>query len=281
MKPLIHFLLLIFTITQTAQVIAQKTTPHQVLQGNIYSQNEQIMFATIGVVGENVGTISDQYGNFELSIPERLFDKNLTISHIGYGQLTLPLDSLLKLTKVKIQLIEETTYLNEVIVVSEKLKGKTFELGNKHQHDFFLWIQNGTKGSEIATLMTPNKEIFLNSVSVHINNKSEEDFTLLVNIYEQDLETGLPGRQLLRKLRIVNSNQKSGWLEVSLSDQNLLIAKPFFVSFQWVDVKKSIPLIGAKTKTSQKSLIRISSLGTWGKFVEWDIKANCTAYKGS
>ena len=237
------------------------------------------MFATVGVVNKNVGTITDEDGVFELEIPIKYRNQVLTISHIGYNTLSLKIDSLLKLDYVVIELIEKVILLEEIVVISKKLKGKTKEYGNTKKHNLFLWIQDGDRGSEIVTLIDPKSEILLNSVSINVLNQLEKEFTLLLNVYGVDVTTKLPAAQLLKTQKIIQSNLKKGWLEVDLTNEGIVVDKPFYIGFQWVRIDEPLPLIGGKNEPSKNSLIRYKALGNWEKFAQWDIKAKGTFYR--
>lgn len=275
-KTLITSILMLCIITRA---ISQYTGEACVLKGVIKSYDENLMFVTIGILGENVGTVSDQNGDFMLKIPDELINQKLTVSHIGYETLNLSIDSLLELQSIEVVLKEKLTFLDEVNVKSKQPKGKIKEYGNTRKHEHFIWIQDGDKGSEIANLILPKSEIFLNSVSINIFNQLEEEFTLLLNIYTINRNTQMPDKQLLRSIRVIKSNLKKGWLEVPLDNEQLLLSEPFFVAFQWVNVDEPLPLIGGKSKPSEKSLIRYKALGTWERLAEWDIKIGATEYK--
>lgn len=236
------------------------------------------MFATVGIAKENIGTITDDNGEFELKIPYEQLDQILIVSHIGYQTLQLRLDSLLKLDDVLIELTEQVELLDEVVVTSEKLIGKTKELGNTKKHKLFLWIQNGDRGSEIVTLINPKGEMLLNSVSLNIFNQLEKEFTLLLNIYKVDATTNLPSDQVLKNQKIIRSNLLRGWLDVDLTAENIVLNEPFYVGFQWVKIDEPSPMIGGKHGSIKNSLIRYKALGTWEKYAQWDIKAKGTVY---
>ncbi|GAA5024091.1 hypothetical protein GCM10011506_07440 [Marivirga lumbricoides] len=237
------------------------------------------MFATVGIAKANVGTVTNEKGEFELVIPTEHLNKMLTISHIGYNTVNLKLDSLSAYDYVEIELTEKAEFLEEVIVASKKLRGKTKEYGNKKKHNSFIWIQKGDRGSEIVMLIEPKTEIFLNSVSLNILNELEREFLLLLNIYTVNKSTNLPEAQVLRNQKVIRSTLKKGWLEVDLSDENMVLTEPFYIGFQWVEIEEPLPLIGCKSSTSLKSLIRYKALGKWEEFVEWDIKVMGTSYE--
>jgi hypothetical protein len=259
--------------------LAQTDGNSQILKGKITAAKEQVQFATVGIAKENVGTITNEQGEFEIKIPAKYRNQLLTVSHIGYKPTTLSIDSLLHYDYVAIELIEKVDLLDEVIVTTKRIKAKSKEYGNTKKHELFIWIQNGDKGAEIVTLIDPKAEIALNSVSVNVVNQLEKEFTLLLNIYDMDSLTLLPGKQLLKNQKIIKSTFRKGWLDIDVSNENLSLTKPFYVGFQWVDVAKMLPLIGGKDRKSSKSLIRYNALGTWEQYAEWDIKVKGTVYK--
>ncbi len=269
---------LLFSLSLTSG-FCQTDNVSKTLKGKIMSANKQVMFATVGIVKENLGTITSESGEFELKIPTGLLNQMLTISHIGYNTLDLNLDSLLTLGDVEIELIEKVESLKEVTITAEKLKGKTKEYGNTKKHNSFVWIQKGDRGAEIVTLIDLKNEILLNSVSLNILNQLEKEFTLLLNIYGVDETTNLPGLQLLKNQKIIQSTLAKGWLEVDLTDEIIVLDEPFYVGFQWINMDEPLPYIGGKSSKSKNSLIRYKALGTWEEFVEWDIKAKGITYK--
>ena len=130
--------------------------------------------------------------------------------------------------------------------------------------------------------MKKNDKILLNSVGVYILSKEAHEnnetieFTLLVNIYEQDPETKLPGKQLLEKQIIVNSTLQISWLDVDLSNRSLILDKPFFVAFQWTSPENKLPWIG-NAGSDSNTFERSSPLGIWEPSeIPWVIKAEGT-----
>ena len=276
MRTLTFIILFLFSLFR---VFGQTANTGQKIKGKIISENKQVMFATIGIAEVNIGTITNELGDFELEIPIQFINHMLTISHIGYNTVNLKLDSLFTYDHVVVELTEKVAFLENVVVTSKKLKGKTKEYGNKKKHDSFLWIQDGDKGAEIVTLIEPKTEILLNSVSLNVLNMLEKEFTLLLNIYAVNKITSLPDVQLLKNQKVIRSNIKKGWLEIDLSEEDMILSKPFYIGFQWVDIAEPLPLIGGKSGNSKKSLIRYKALGTWSRFAEWDIKIKGTFYE--
>lgn len=169
--------------------------------------------------------------------------------------------------------------MEEVVVIAKKRKGKIGEFGNKKKLDLFAWIQKSEKGSEIVTLMNPESEFKLHTVSIHILHDQKKEFKLLLNIYDVNPNTNLPNNQLLKNQKIIISSQKEGWLDVDLKDENIIIGQPFYIAIQWTSIVDAVPLIGGKLKRTKNSLIRYKALGAWEQFAEWNIKVKGMVYK--
>jgi|688.fasta_scaffold228854_2 hypothetical protein len=244
------------------------------LSGIIKHGGSPLPYSTIGIRKTTLGTISDAEGKFKLNIPKALFNEILTVSYVGYEDKNISILDIDNATELIVELNENITELKEVVVSAKPLKKtKRLVLGQEKAGNKFGWVQGTGAGAEAARLMKLlNKKILLKTVSIYVDNPKEEKFTLLVNIYEQDTVTKLPGRQLLKKIMIVNSTVKQGWLDVDLNYQNLVLDKPFFVSFQWPNQDIKIPFVGIG---GSKAYTRASAFGPWknsGDF-DWVIKA--------
>ena len=260
----------------------QLSRENYTINGRITSGNNVLMYASIGIVEKNVGTISDDQGIFKLEIPTEFLNEFLTISHIGFVTKKIKIDSILNTDLLKVELEEELISLDEVLIIAErKKKYKLKEFGNKKKHDLFFWLQDVDKGkgSEIVTLINPKNEILIKSVSLNILNLNEENFFLLLNIYDLDKKSKLPKNQLLKKQKIIESNQAKGWLKIDLTSERIIIDEPFYIGFQWINIDRPVPLIGGTSNSPKNSLIRYKVMGTWKKFAEWDIKIEAEVNK--
>lgn len=265
--------LLLLVLVSTKNIYAQVDIESYTIKGNVFADNDLIMFTSIGIVNKNIGTLTDDSGNFSLEIPSQFINDTLTVSHVGYHTKKIEIKHLINVEFLRIKLEPNVFELDEVLIVAKR-KGKTKfkEFGNKKKSDLFLWLREGDKGSEIVTLIKPKSEITLNTVSLNILNTEGEAFSLLLNVYDLDPTTKLPNKQLLKKQKLIKSNQTKGWLKVDLKDEVIILNEPFYIGFQWTDVDKSIPLVGAKIKKSKRDFVRYKALGSWEKYAEWDIK---------
>lgn len=268
-----------FILGSLANNFGQANNEQHILKGKIKSKLGLLAFSTVGIENKNVGTVSDEKGRFKIEIPLSYSMDSLTISHIGYQSKKIKVEHIFKKDYIEIELEEEVRALEEVVVIAKKRKGKIGEFGNKKKLDLFAWIQKSEKGSEIVTLMDPESEFKLHTVSIHILNDQKKEFKLLLNIYDVNPNTNLPNNQLLKNQKIIISNQKEGWLDVDLKDENIIIGQPFYIGIQWTSIVDAVPLIGGKLKRTKNSLIRYKALGAWEQFAEWNIKVKGMVYK--
>ena len=93
---------------------------------------EPIPYVNIGLVDENIGTVSDEQGYFQLEIdPLQYSQSNLRFSMIGFESKTYVLQEYLQKELLIIPLTEESTELEEVVVSTKRTQFETKILGNK------------------------------------------------------------------------------------------------------------------------------------------------------
>ncbi len=73
-----------------------EATDHITLDGTVTDRHtdEPVAYATIGMMGSSLGTVSNQNGDFRIRIPDSLRHTPLQISHVGYEPLLLELNQL-------------------------------------------------------------------------------------------------------------------------------------------------------------------------------------------
>ena len=71
-------------------VLFSLVTKAQLKTGTIYSSetNSVIAYVNVGIIGKNVGTVSDESGNFELKIDSIYYKDSIRFTCIGYKSKT-------------------------------------------------------------------------------------------------------------------------------------------------------------------------------------------------
>ena len=233
-----------------------------------------IAYASIGIAGKEIGTVSNIDGKFSLTIPQTHILDTITISCIGYEAIQIPVKIFQRTGEF--HLTSKARMLNEV-AIQAKSKAKAITLGIKNVSGNSLGFIQGKgagAGAEAARLMKYNRKVplYLNEVSIYVENTTEQSIQLLVNIYTQDSITGLPQRNLMQEPLLVTSEMNKGWLTVNLNKQQIIISQPFFVAFQWIDTNTKSPYIALKGNLGYQ---RSVTMGSWIKSstFSWAIKA--------
>ncbi len=88
-----------------------------IIKGHIYDNESKtaIPYATIGIVEENIGTVTNSDGFFLLKIPDSLIGTSLVVSHLGYMSQRIPV-RLISEQQVDLYLVRRIISIQEVII---------------------------------------------------------------------------------------------------------------------------------------------------------------------
>lgn len=116
MKLILFLLLLVFCLGGKAQMIT--------VSGKAVDKDTQeaLVFASVGIKGKPIGTITNLQGDFDFHLPNELRNDVLVISMLGYASFEAPVWTLLEPNNQTISLSKSTTVL-ENVVVSDSLQG--------------------------------------------------------------------------------------------------------------------------------------------------------------
>lgn len=115
-----NLFLLLFIVTLASTAFAQKIT----LSGRIIDKEtkEPLPFATLGIKGKAIGTITNLQGEFDFHIPAELRNDLFTLSMLGYKPYEAPVWTLLEIKPLVIE-VEKSTYLLNEVTVADSLTG--------------------------------------------------------------------------------------------------------------------------------------------------------------
>lgn len=84
--------------------------------------SEPLPFASVGILGKSIGTITNLNGEFDFHFPAELKNEIFVISMLGYQNYQGSVQALLNSKPTKIKLVKSTTVLH-TLVVSDSLRG--------------------------------------------------------------------------------------------------------------------------------------------------------------
>jgi DNA-directed RNA polymerase subunit H (RpoH/RPB5) len=227
-------------------LIFQTSFSQTVIEGQLLNEEskEPIPYANIGILDSYVGTITNNDGTFEISIPEEYETDSLLFAALGFERKSIVVSSILNRKKITIYLKEQSTVLKNITVKTKKLKPiRSADEGNMLYDVGSLYVDSLAGGSAMALLIENSRSkhpdfsvpYFITHARLRISYNSLDLFRIRVRFLSVDPETGLPGDDLFNESVIVTSRMLKGWLSFDLSKYTVRIqAQSFYLVFEWI-----------------------------------------------
>tara|TARA_R110002073_G_scaffold14554_2_gene59353 strand:- start:35215 stop:36063 length:849 start_codon:yes stop_codon:yes gene_type:complete len=224
---------------------------------------EPLPWVNVGIVGKNVGTVSNDFGDFNIQLHKKFNLDTLSISMIGYKSLKFRVDDFRdRMRKNPVfQMEEESIQLDEV-VISNVLK-KEVILGNtEFTNTMVLGFESNELGNEIGTtIKVEDGPVDIKAVNIRIYKNKLKRFKIRVNIY--DLKDGKPNKNILNENIIIEWKKKRGLFRIDLSQYNIIAENDVFVSLEWIQNSAKENLYFSTTPEGSKTFIRDTSHANW------------------
>jgi hypothetical protein len=247
------------------------------LTGHLQDQrtHRPIPFVSLGVIGKNVGTVTDEKGHFSLRIPATLTRDSITFSAIGYQTQACSIAQLATTSPQTFLLREKATALPEVVVRARAAKLR--RIGTT-THNPFLWGNVQQKQTpdivEFAKLIplanTPSE---VRQAHIFLRRPTIDTVTFRLNFYRAGADR--PAERLVERTILVHTAIHNGWLTIDLTPYALTLQTDFYLSFEFLPAKQlPVPAFSYGAQLGGAALVRTSSLGTWKR----EPGASLTAY---
>ena len=157
----------------------------QIQKGKVLSSdtNSGIGFVNIGIIGKNVGTVSDEFGNFSLNIDSTYNNDSLRFSMIGYEPKSILVSQFKEDLNKNIILTPKSYDLPEIKVVYRKPRPITLGtqvLSNELRSGF----ESNDLGSELGVKLDIKGRVVLKDIYLNVAICSFDSVTYRLNIYE-------------------------------------------------------------------------------------------------
>lgn len=148
------------------------------------STGEPVIYAGVGIVNRNLGTVTDTLGNFSLKIPAEYVNDSVRISSVGYVAQTFAVRDIASVPDT-IRLADDNILLGEVVIKPQRIKHK--RAGHKGGSGFIFINVEGYKaaGQGLATPLKVKNRAWLKKIGFTIvtDNKPLSRMKFRVNVY--------------------------------------------------------------------------------------------------
>lgn len=222
-----------------------------------------VEFANIGIVGKSLGTVTNEKGEFTITVPDSLLNENIRISIIGYKAQLFTASALAR--RPTIYISRNSTALSEVVVQVKKTKIKI--LGNETKtKTVAAGFKKNSLGSEIAVrLDIKHVNTQLRKFFVNINDNDIGLPVFRFNVYSVSAD-GLPKDNLLTKNVLITPKDSIGLISYDLMPLDIVVNDDVFISIEWVKDLGDVSGLRFSTKLfGSATYFRQASQGKWEK----------------
>lgn len=168
---------LVFSQSQKGKVLSGKT-------------NTGIGYVNVGIIGRNIGTVSDESGGFTINLDKIDENDSLRFSMIGYESKTILVGNF-KEDSAKIIYLNPSVYdLQEVKVISRKTRIREIILGNEVDYNVLKsGFSDNSLGSELAIKVHAKGPVRLQDLNLNVATCTFDSVTYRLNIYQSVSQT--------------------------------------------------------------------------------------------
>jgi hypothetical protein len=150
----------------------------------VSSQTDQgIGYVNIGIIGRNIGTVSDEYGNFRIVLDSIYNNDSVRFSVVGYESQAFPVRRLREIPDKTVYLNPQEFYLPEINVVYTK--PREIRLGYPVTSDALRsGFSNNDLGSELGVIINARKRVRLKDLNLDVGVCTYDSVSYRVNIYQ-------------------------------------------------------------------------------------------------
>jgi hypothetical protein len=192
-------------------------------------------YVNIGIVGGNLGTVSNEAGVFKLDLSNVKATDSLRFSYLGFHSKTYPAIAFRKLQQQDVYLEEKPIELAETVVYPREYAIKT--IGNVTNNAILgAGFRENQGGYECGVLVKLKKSAILHDLTCYVAICSYDTLFYRLNVYKPTKEGGF--ENILEKpiyLTAVSKDvRKWGTLNWDLRKYNIVVEGNFLITLEHV-----------------------------------------------
>ena len=254
-------------------VIFYSVSFSQTYSGQIIDQHSgaPIPYANIGIVNENIGTVSNAKGEFKIELNNKYDNGVLFISCIGYERKAYLISSLRNyfrsIDKIIIELQPKVYKLNEVVV--KPIGTKIYTLGypcesNSAYGNAFYSKKLGTEIGVIIKLPDNKSTAYLQNFRFEVGKFTYDEFPVRLNVY--NLRNDKPYENILTEPIFIKIT-KAGKYIIDLEKYKIITNGDFCISLEYYRVADSkegeLTFCAVEEENNGNGYFRLTSQGSW------------------
>ncbi|SHE55289.1 CarboxypepD_reg-like domain-containing protein [Bacteroides luti] len=155
----------------------------QTYSGNVLNEKkEPLEFVNIGIVGKDIGTVSDVNGHYNINVGSEFDNDSIRFSYTGYTPVSIKMADFKKQPHL-ISLKPQVFNLSEVVIKPIRVKEK--KLGNNFKVFFQAGFMDNKKGYEMGVLLKIKKRAILHNVSIKVTKCTYDSLCFRLNVYKE------------------------------------------------------------------------------------------------
>jgi len=232
------------------------------------ANGEPLPYVNIGVLNNNIGTVSDAYGNYYLELQSKNLLDTLRFSMIGFGTKDLVVKDYLEQEKEEMVILMEEKSMQLAGVTLTRKKNQKYKrkiLGNKTESKALVGgFTSNDLGNEIGFICRIRKSpTFVEAFNISIAKNTYGLVRFRLNFY--NLIEGMPHENLLEEMIVVETDIESGKVHVDLQSYDIVMEDDFLVSIEWIEDLGIGELLFSAGFFGSNLYARATSQGTWNQ----------------
>lgn len=204
----------------------------QTIRGTVVDNktNEPLLYATIGIIGTNIGTLSNDKGEFDLNTRGSADTLRVRVSMMGFESKEF------RLNEVKdglmVRLSESSIMLNEVTFRSKKQK--TLRLGTTTSSKSTVtgWGAYGSGGERGIKIVSTKYPVYPKNIGFYVAHNKYD--SVLLRLHIRTLKNGLPADENLHDNIFIKVKSGTGLNQIDVSQYNLTLTSDFSICLEWI-----------------------------------------------
>lgn len=230
-----------------------------------------IEYANIGIVNKNIGTVSNNKGEFNIELSSKYDNDTLYISCIGYERKAYSIsnfkNSYRNTDRLIVELQPKIYVLEEIVVKPTNMRIYTlgnFCIENSTYGNAFYSNKLGTEIGVLVNLPDNKNNAYLQKFRFYVGKFTFDKFPVRLNVY--DLKNGKPNENILREPIYIEVNRTGEYI-IELEKYEIITSGDFFISLEYYrvpDIKEGeLIFCSVEKKDKGNSYYRLTSQASW------------------